>query len=71
MAITPSALSYTLTETVPVGYSPLWAAPGTDNGTTNGSTVVGNVTQVGQIALNGGDSAINYDFSVYNISAGQ
>jgi hypothetical protein len=59
--------NYTVTESaasLPAGYYAVGAFPGTVNGTTDGTTSVS--TEIDSVSLNGGDSGINYNFTVFN-----
>jgi hypothetical protein len=59
--------NYTVTESaasLPAGYYATGAFPGTVNGTTDGTTSVS--TEIDTVTLNGGDSGLNYNFTVFN-----
>ncbi len=65
-----AAGTYTVTESassLPDGDYPMSASPGTVNGTLDGSTTLN--TEIDGVALNGGDSGINYNFTVANPAA--
>jgi hypothetical protein len=59
--------NYTVTESaasLPAGYYATGAFPGTVNGTTDGTTTI--TTEIDTVNLNGGDSGLNYNFTIFN-----
>ena len=55
-----AGVSYSLTQTSAVGYTPASATPGTVDGLTDGTSA--SSTQIADINLDWGDLGINYDF---------